>query len=130
MPLFDHRKIILPGHTLCGQKSIHVDLERSCTHLVQRAWRGPGRPRQRPRFLPSVRVWHELDQRLDLLADDVHGHPHVNQPAAVILEVEQVLLTELLEGEACGNTSNWPPYGSMQFRVGSLLFQLWFRVWC
>jgi hypothetical protein len=39
-------------------------------------------------------------------------------------------LTELLEGEACGNTSNWPPYGSMQFRVGSLLVQLWFRVWC
>ena len=130
MPLFDHRKIILPGNTLCGRKSIHVDLGRFCEPLVQGACLGPGRPPQRPRFLPSVRVWHELDQRLDLPADDCHGLPHVNQPAAVIREVERVLLTELLEGEACGNTSNWPPYGSMQFRVGSLLVQLWFRVWC
>ena len=119
-------RITLQG---CGPKSIHGALGRFCELLVQRAWRGPGRPQQCPRFLPSVLVFHELDQLPDLLADDSQGLREVLLQQCLLCEVLQVLLTELLEGKACGNTPSWLPYGSMQFRVGSLLVQLWFRVW-
>ena len=118
------------GWVGCGRKSIHVDLARSSELLVQRAWQGPGCAQQCPRFLPSLLVLHEPDQLPDLVADDFQGLREVVLQRCVLCEVLRFLLTELLEGKASGNTPIWLPYGSMQFRVGSLLVQLWFRVWC
>ena len=112
-----------------NSKSIHVDLGRFCELLVQRAWPGPGRPQQCPRFLPSVLVFHELDQLPDLLADDSQGLREVLLQRCLLCEVVRVLLTEHLEGKACGNTPNWLPHGSVVVSCVVLMLFRFGRRW-
>ena len=86
--------------------------------------------------MPSVNIRGPKDALLHLLTDNPHSLREVVQPSVVLWDPKQVLLTELLEGEARESTPNCSP--SLWFNeipnwfiIGSVLVScvvlMWFR---